>query len=75
MPVGEQIAVLYCGTRALMRDIPVARVREFQEAFLERMRASHKADVLEPLAAGKLSDEITSAIEKVAADVVLSMKE
>ena len=51
MPVGEQIAVLYCGTNALMRDIPVDRVREFQDLFLDRIRALHKDDVLAPLAA------------------------
>ena len=48
MPVGEQIAVLYCGTNALMRDIPVARVREFQDLLLDRLRAAHKDDVLAP---------------------------
>ena len=74
MPVGEQVAVLYCGTHALMRDIPVARVREFQEAFLDRMRASHKADVLDPLAAGKLTEEIEKVLTETAAAVILSMK-
>ena len=74
MPVGEQVAVLYCGTHALMRDIPVARVREFQDAFLDRMRASHKADVLDPLAAGKLTEEIEIVLTETAAAVILSMK-
>ena len=49
MPVGEQVAILYCGTRGLMRDIAIDKVRPFQEAFLDRLRAAHKADVLEPL--------------------------
>ena len=73
MPVGEQIAVLYCGTNALMRDIPVSRVREFQDLFLDRMRAAHKADVLEPLAAGKVTDEIASIIRETAASVIAGM--
>ena len=73
MPVGEQIAVLYCGTHALMRDIPVDRVREFQELFLDRMRAAHKDDVLVPLAAGTMTDEIGEAIEKTAATVIAGM--
>ena len=75
MPVGEQVAVLFCGTRGLMRDIPVSAVRDFQEAFLERIRASHKADVLEPLAAGKLTPEIEEILTDTAQSVILSMKE
>ncbi len=75
MPVGEQVAILYCGTKALMQDIPVSRVREFQDAFLERLRASHKADVLDPLAAGKMSGEIAAILEETASQVLQSMKD
>ncbi|MBR5063699.1 MAG: F0F1 ATP synthase subunit alpha, partial [Bacteroidales bacterium] len=75
MPVGEQVAILYCGTHALMRDIPVSRVREFQDAFLDRLRASHQADILDPLGAGKMPDGAAQVLEDLAAQVVLSMKE
>ena len=74
MPVGEQIAVLYCGTNALMRDIPVDRVREFQDLFLDRIRAAHKADVLEPLAAGQMTDEIGTILRDTAASVITGMQ-
>ena len=74
MPVGEQIAVLYCGTNALMRDIPVGRVREFQDLFLDRIRAAHKDDVLEPLAAGKMTDEIAAILRDTAASVITGMQ-
>ena len=74
MPVGEQVAILYCGTHALMRELPVNRVREFQDLLLERLRAGHKEDVLVPLGAGKMSDEIGSILEKEAALVVAGMK-
>ena len=73
MPVGEQIAVLYCGTNALMRDIPITRVREFQELFLDRIRAAHKDDVLIPLASGKMTDEIGEIIRTEAAAIVAGM--
>ena len=75
MPVGEQIAVLYCGTNALMRDIPVDRVREFQDLFLDRIRAAHKADVLEPLAAGQMTDEIGTILRDTAASVITGMQQ
>ncbi len=72
MPVGDQVAVLYCGTHALMKDIPIDRVREFQTLFLDRMHASHQ-DVVDALAAGNLDDTITSAIESTASAVIASM--
>ncbi len=73
MPVGEQVAILYCGTNALMRDIPIDRVREFQDLFLERMRASHKDDILDPLSNGVISQEISDKIEAEAASVIAAM--
>ncbi|MBR1575510.1 MAG: F0F1 ATP synthase subunit alpha [Bacteroidales bacterium] len=72
MPVGDQVAILYCGTHALMKDLPLDRVREFQTLFLDRMHATH-ADVIAALAAGKLDDSLTRAIEETAAVVIASM--
>ena len=75
IPVGEQVAILYCGTHSLMRDIPISKVRAFQDTFLDAMRADHQADVLDVLASGKISDDITAIIEKVAAQVAGQYKE
>ena len=72
MPVGDQVAVLYCGTHALMKDIAIDRVREFQDLFLDRMHASNQ-DVLDALAAGRLDDSLTEKIESTAAAVIASM--
>ena len=74
MPVGEQVAILYCGTHALMRDIAIADVRAFQDAFLDRLRAAHTADVLQPLSEGKLTPEIEKILTETAESVILSMK-
>ena len=74
MPVGEQVAVLYCGTKGLMRDIPVSAVRDFQEAFLERLRATHAADVLEPLGEGVLNADIEKILAETAASVILALQ-
>ena len=75
MPVGELIAILYCGTHSLMRDIPISKVRAFQDTFLTNMRANHQADVLDVLASGKINDEVTALIEKVAAETAGQYKE
>ena len=74
MPVGEQVAILYCGTHGLMRDIPISKVRAFQDSFLTSLRANHQVDVIDVLAAGKISDEITATIEKLAAEVAGQFK-
>ncbi len=74
MPVGEQIAILYCGTHALMRDVPIEKVREFQESFLDRMRAGHQADVLDVLASGKLTEEVEKIIKSESEAVALQYR-
>ncbi|MGM9792464.1 MAG: F0F1 ATP synthase subunit alpha [Candidatus Cryptobacteroides sp.] len=73
MPVGEQVAVLYCGTHALMSSIAIDKVSDFQNQFLAAMRASH-SDVLDALAAGVLGDEQARVIEEVADIVCSSLK-
>ena len=69
MPVGEQIAILYCGTKGLMSKISVEQVPEFQNKFLSLLRAAHQDDVINPLAAGKMDDTITGIITEVAASI------
>ena len=68
MPVGEQIAILYCGTHGLMASVPVDKVRECQDSFLDVMRSSY-SDVIDFLGSGKIDDSATATIEKVMADV------
>ena len=68
MPVGEQIAILYCGVHGLMRDVPVEQVRQCQDQFLETMRTVH-ADVISDLAAGNLADSSIKVIEEVMGNI------
>ena len=74
MPVGEQVAILYCGTKGLLRDLPIEMVNDFQVTFLSKMRAFHAEDVLEPLAKGVIDETISSIIEKEAVSIVNGMK-
>lgn len=69
MPVAEQVAILYCGTRGLLKEVPLDKVREFQDNFLQIMRASHADDVLAELQKGNLSDDVCRLIETTAAEV------
>ena len=70
MPVGEQVALLYCGTKGLLKDLDLDQVDDFQVTFLQKMRGFHTSDVLEPLSKGKTDQEIYDIIEKEAASIV-----
>ena len=74
MPVGEQVAILYCGTKGLMKDIQIKDVRAFQDSFLSILRANYKQEVISQLAAGKVNDDIVAILQKVAAEVVQQFK-
>ena len=69
MPVAEQVAILYCGTHGLLKDVAVDKVRDFQDAFLQVIRTQYAETVLNELAKGNLSEEVCHDIEKVAADI------
>ena len=73
MPVGEQVAILYCGTNALMKELSLEQIPLFQEKFLDRMRQLHRADVLDKLQGGKIDADVEAAIRKEAAAVVQSL--
>ena len=74
MPVGEQVAILYCGTHGLMHDIRIDQVRAFQHEFLEKLRAAHRKDVLDVLGSGVINDEVARIIEEVAQSALLLFK-
>jgi F-type H+-transporting ATPase subunit alpha len=74
MPVGEQVAVLYCGTKGLLRDIRLEQVEDFQTAFLSKMRAFHQEDVLVPLSRGEVDAQIFDIIEQEASSIVNGLK-
>ena len=68
MPVGEQVAILYCGVHGLMREVPIEKVRECQMSFLDKLRSTHQ-EVIDMLASGKIDDQVTNTIEQVMADI------
>lgn len=68
LPVEKQAAIIYVGTKAMLNNVPVAKVREFEVEFLDYMDNKHR-DVLDQLKAGKLTDEIKETIEKVAKEL------
>ena len=70
MPVGEQVAILYCGTKGLLKDLALEQVDDFQDIFLSKMRAFHQDDVLTPLSNGQIDPAICEIIENEAKSIV-----
>ncbi len=71
MPVEEQIAILYCGTHGLLRNIPLEQVEEYETAFLNLLRTTHRTDVLDVLKSSKIDDNVTKILEEVASSISL----
>lgn len=69
MPVGEQVAILYCGTHGLLRDVPLSKIADFQDSFLQTLRTNYNQEVLVPLANGQLTDDVRKLIEQVATGI------
>jgi F-type H+-transporting ATPase subunit alpha len=71
--VEQQIAIIYCGTKGLLRNIPINKVKEFEAEYISFLEAKHK-NVLNDLKAGKFTDEITNVLEAVAKDLSANYK-
>lgn len=68
IPVELQVAIIYCGTQGLMRNIPINKVRDFEEVLLDRCKVSLK-DELDQIAKGIFTDEIAAKIKVIAGDI------
>ncbi|MCD4746954.1 MAG: F0F1 ATP synthase subunit alpha [Bacteroidales bacterium] len=68
MPVEKQIAIIFCGTKGLLQNIPVKSVRDFEDEYLHYLELHHQ-DVLNILKEGKLTDEVLKIMEKTAKEL------
>ena len=65
----NQIAVIYCGVNGLLESVPVEKVHEFEDQFLQLLKAKYQKEVLDVLKAGQLTDDVQQKIREVAAEV------
>jgi len=72
-PVENQIAIIYAGSKNLLRSVPVEKVREFEKDYLAYLDAKHR-DVLDTLKAGKLTDEVTDTLTAAAKEISAKYK-
>jgi F-type H+-transporting ATPase subunit alpha len=73
VPVEKQIAIIYCGTMGLLKDVPVNKVKEFEKEYIEFLEIKHR-DVLDSLRDGILNNDITKTLEKVALEMAAKYK-
>ena len=66
--VEDQVAIIYAGSKNLLREVPVTAVKAFEKDYIETLRMSHQ-EVLSSLKAGKLTDEVIAVLTEVAAEV------
>jgi len=62
------VAIIYAGSKNLLKDVPVDKVKEFERDFIEFLNAKHR-DVLDTLKAGKLTDEVIDTLTNVTKDL------
>ncbi len=68
VPVEKQVAMIYCGTKGLLRNVPVNKVKEFEAEYLNQLEIRHRS-TLDAIRAGKIDDSITSVLETVAKEI------
>ncbi len=73
MRVEQQIAIIYLGTKGLLRDVPVKRVKEFEAEYLNLLEAQNKA-TLDTLKKGVIDDSVTATLEKTASSLIPKYK-
>ena len=66
--VEDQIAIIYAGSKNLLRNVPVEKVKKFERDYLELLNAKHR-DALDTLKEGKLTDEVIDTLTNVAKDL------
>jgi len=71
--VEEQIAIIYCGTKGLLKNVPVKKVVEFERDYIEFLRNKH-SDTLETLRKGIINDEVVAVLEKVTTEISAKYK-
>lgn len=74
MPVEQQIAILYCGTHGLLKEVPLEQVSEFEKNFLQTLAEKHPTDVLDVLRQGVIDETVSRKIEETAAEVARMYK-
>lgn len=69
MAVEDEVAVIFCGTKGMLENVPLDKVAEFEQQLLQLLHARNQADVLDPIKAGKLTDDVVAKLTEAAREV------
>lgn len=69
VPVADEVAVIYCGVNGLLENVPIDKVAEFEHQFVQLLHAKYQAEVLDVIAQGKLTDDVTAKLKEAAAGI------
>ena len=75
MAVEEEVAVIFCGTKGLLENVPLDKVAEFEELLLQLLRAKHQKDVLDAIKSGQLTDDVIEKLTAAANDIAGKYKQ
>jgi F-type H+-transporting ATPase subunit alpha len=73
LPVEKQVAILYCGTHGLLANIPLNKVKDFENNLLTLLEYSYKEEVLNQIKKGNFDDKVASLIEEAAEKIKIQM--
>ena len=68
MPVEKQVAIIFCGVRGLLTEVPLDKIQEFEKEYLDFLELKHKK-VLDTIKSGKIDDEVEQVLIGVAKEV------
>ncbi len=71
--MAEQVAVIYCGVNGLLESVPVDKVDEFEELFIQLIKGKYQKEVLDEISAGRLTDKVTDLITQCAKEISASI--
>lgn len=73
--VEKEIAIIYCGTQGLLKDIPVEKVRDFEKVYLDLLEVKYKSEILDVLQRGEMPEEVANRMKEAALEVAGSFAE
>ncbi len=74
MAVEEEVAIIFCGTKGLLENVPLEKVSEFEKLFLQLIRAKYQKEVLDVIKAGQLTDDVVEKLTECANEIASRYK-
>mgnify|MGYP001123669567 CR=1 FL=1 len=74
MAVEDEVAVIFCGTKGLLENVPLDKVAEFEKLFLQLLHAKYQSEVLDVIKSGKLTDDVVAKLTESAAEIASRYK-